>query len=43
MVEMVERMLQEQHSLVPGDQVVMTLGLPLWKSGNTNTMKVITY
>jgi pyruvate kinase len=43
MVEMVERRLQEQYSLAPGEQVVFTLGLPLWRSGNTNTMKVITY
>jgi pyruvate kinase len=43
MVEMVERMLQEQFALAGGEQVVFTLGLPLWRSGNTNTMKVITY
>jgi len=43
MVEAVEAMLQDRHALVAGDQVVMTLGLPLWKTGNTNTMKVITY
>jgi hypothetical protein len=25
------------------DRVVMTMGLPLWKSGTTNTMKVMTF
>jgi len=43
MVVSVELMLQNLHALVAGDKVVMTLGLPLWKSGNTNTMKVIKY
>ena len=43
MVESVEEMLRETHKLVPGDRVVMTLGLPLWKTGTTNTMKVISY
>ena len=43
MVEMVESQLQEQHALGQGDKVVITLGLPLWRTGNTNTMKVISY
>ena len=43
MVESVEEMLREKHNLVAGDRVVMTLGLPLWKTGTTNTMKVISY
>ena len=43
MVESVEEMLREQHDLQAGDRVVITLGLPLWKTGTTNTMKVISY
>ena len=43
MVDSVEAVLQEQHELVAGDKVVITLGLPLWKTGSTNTMKVIQY
>ena len=43
MVVSVELMLQNLHALVAGDKVVMTLGLPLWKTGTTNTMKVIRY
>jgi pyruvate kinase len=43
MVDSVEAELQEQQALAPGDKVVITLGLPLWKTGNTNTMKVIQY
>ena len=43
MVESVEQLLRDRHHLVAGDKVVMTLGLPLWKTGTTNTMKVITY
>jgi len=43
MVDSVEAELQERHELAPGDKVVITLGLPLWKTGNTNTMKVIQY
>jgi pyruvate kinase len=43
MVETVRELLQAQHELLPGDHVVMTMGLPLWKSGSTNTMKVMTF
>jgi pyruvate kinase len=43
MVASVEQMLREHHQLVSGDKVVITLGLPLWKTGTTNTMKVISY
>ena len=43
MVGSVEAVLQKQHGLVSGDKVVITLGLPLWKTGSTNTMKVIKY
>ncbi len=43
MVETVEAMLKEGHALSEGDKVVITLGLPLWRTGNTNTMKVISY
>jgi pyruvate kinase len=40
---MVDSVEAELHDLAPGDKVVITLGLPLWKTGNTNTMKVIQY
>ena len=43
MVDSVETVLQELHDLMAGDKVVITLGLPLWKTGTTNTMKVIQY
>jgi len=43
MVEAVRALLQAKHELLPGDHVVMTMGLPLWKSGSTNTMKVMTF
>jgi pyruvate kinase len=43
MVGAVEALLQSRHSLEPGDRVVMTLGLPLWRSGTTNTVKVVEY
>jgi pyruvate kinase len=43
MVESVEEVLRQDHHLIAGDRVVMTLGLPLWKTGTTNTMKVISY
>jgi pyruvate kinase len=43
MVDSVEAVLQELHELTAGDKVVITLGLPLWKTGSTNTMKVIQY
>ncbi|MBL0209384.1 MAG: pyruvate kinase [Holophagaceae bacterium] len=41
MVEALRELLLAQHELNPGDQIVMTMGLPLWKSGSTNTMKVM--
>jgi pyruvate kinase len=43
MVDSVEAVLQAQYGMKPGDKVVITLGLPLWKTGSTNTMKVIQY
>ena len=43
MVEALRKLLLAQHELNPGDQIVMTMGLPLWKSGTTNTMKVMTF
>ena len=43
MVEVVRELLQSHHELIPGDRVVMTMGLPLWKSGTTNTMKVMSF
>jgi len=43
MVDSVETVLQDLHGLAAGDKVVITLGLPLWKTGTTNTMKVIQY
>jgi pyruvate kinase len=41
MVEVVRELLIARHELIMGDRVVMTMGLPLWKSGTTNTMKVM--
>jgi pyruvate kinase len=43
MVEVVRELLQSRHELIQGDCVVMTMGLPLWKSGTTNTMKVMSF
>jgi pyruvate kinase len=43
MVDSVETVLQSQHGLKDGDKVVITLGLPMWRTGSTNTMKVIQY
>jgi pyruvate kinase len=43
MVEAVRELLLAKHELMAGDHVVMTMGLPLWKSGSTNTMKVMTF
>ncbi len=43
MVEVVRKLLLEKHQLKSLDRVVMTMGLPLWKSGTTNTMKVMTF
>ena len=40
---MVEEDLKSLHALETGDKVVMTFGLPLWLTGNTNTMRVIQY
>jgi Pyruvate kinase len=39
----VEPLLRSECGLKPGDRVVMTLGHPLWTTGTTNTMKVVTY
>jgi pyruvate kinase len=43
MVEVVRSLLIEKHGVETFDRVVMTLGLPLWKTGTTNTMKVMTF
>jgi pyruvate kinase len=43
MVEVVRELLLAKHELMSLDRVVMTMGLPLWKSGTTNTMKVMTF
>ncbi|MBI4913401.1 MAG: pyruvate kinase [Acidobacteria bacterium] len=43
MVESVERLLQERHNLDRGDTVVMTFGLPLWRTGTTNSLKVVVF
>jgi len=42
MVEGVRELLQNNQGLVKGDKVVMTMGLPLWKAGTTDTLKVLT-
>jgi pyruvate kinase len=42
MVEAVRELLQSHQGLIPGDKVVITMGLPLWKSGSTDTLKVLT-
>ena len=43
MVEVVRNLLVEQHGAKNTDRIVMTMGLPLWKTGTTNTMKVMTF
>ena len=43
MVEVVRGLLTEKHGVGNCDRVVMTMGLPLWKTGTTNTMKVMTF
>jgi pyruvate kinase len=43
MVEVVRDLLITKHNAGSFDRVVMTMGLPLWKSGTTNTMKVMTF
>jgi pyruvate kinase len=43
MVEEVRKLIIAKHGAGPLDRVVMTMGLPLWKSGTTNTMKVMTF
>ncbi len=43
MVEVVRELLLSKHELMAMDRVVMTMGLPLWKTGTTNTMKVMTF
>lgn len=43
MVEVVRELLLAKHELMAMDRVVMTMGLPLWKTGTTNTMKVMTF
>ena len=43
MVEVVRELLIAEHGAVSQDRIVMTMGLPLWKTGTTNTMKVMTF
>ena len=43
MVEAVHALLIAKHGAKSQDRIVMTMGLPLWKSGTTNTMKVMTF
>jgi pyruvate kinase len=43
MVEEVRALLIAKHGAKSQDRIVMTMGLPLWKSGTTNTMKVMTF
>jgi len=43
MVEAVRGLLIANHQAGHLDRVVMTMGLPLWKTGTTNTMKVMTF
>lgn len=43
MVAVVRELLVAKHELGSMDRVVMTMGLPLWKTGSTNTMKVMTF
>ncbi len=43
MVEVVRALLIAKHGVGSFDRVVMTMGLPLWKTGTTNTMKVMTF
>jgi pyruvate kinase len=43
MVEVVHDLLVQKHGAVSHDRIVMTMGLPLWKTGTTNTMKVMTF
>ncbi len=43
MVAVVRELLVAKHELGGLDRVVMTMGLPLWKTGSTNTMKVMTF
>jgi pyruvate kinase len=43
MVAVVRELLVAKHQLGSMDRVVMTMGLPLWKTGSTNTMKVMTF
>ncbi len=43
MVEVVRELLIAQHGAKSTDRIVMTMGLPLWKTGTTNTMKVMTF
>jgi type II secretory pathway pseudopilin PulG len=41
-VEMVPR-LKADYGLQSGDRIVMTVGHPLWTTGTTNTMRVVTF
>jgi len=43
MVEVVRELLITKHGATTHDRIVMTMGLPLWKTGTTNTMKVMTF
>ena len=43
MVENVEKTLRLRYPMEAGDRVVITMGLPLWRTGSTNMMKVIAF
>ncbi len=43
MLDALEPMLKHEYKLQSGDRVVITLGHPLWTSGSTNTVRVISY
>ena len=43
LVDVVHELLIAKHGASSHDRIVMTMGLPLWKSGTTNTMKVMTF
>jgi pyruvate kinase len=43
MVDVVRALLIAKHEARSLDRIVMTMGLPLWKTGTTNTMKVMTF
>ena len=42
LAEMAPR-LKAEYGLQSGDRIVMTVGHPLWTTGTTNTMRVVTF